>query len=152
METKAGARGFTLIELVIAVGLIGVMLALAVPAYNGWRERVRNKQAVDDINAMSLALDQRLQDTGTLPASLADIGRGGLADPWGRPYRYLPLNTPASRGQARKDHSLVPINTDYDLYSTGPDGRTAPPLTARFSRDDIVRANNGRFVGVASDY
>jgi general secretion pathway protein G len=34
----------------------------------------------------------------------------------------------------------------------GPDGRTAPPLTARYSRDDIVRANNGAFVGVAADY
>jgi general secretion pathway protein G len=46
----------------------------------------------------------------------------------------------------------VPINTDFDLYSMGPDGRSAPPLTASDSRDDIVRANNGRFVGIAADY
>jgi hypothetical protein len=50
------------------------------------------------------------------------------------------------------DHSLVPINTDFDLYSMGPDGRNSPPLTAKHSRDDIVRANNGAFIGVASDY
>jgi general secretion pathway protein G len=64
----------------------------------------------------------------------------------------LPLTTPAAKGQARKDHSLVPLNSDYDLYSTGPDGATASPLTAQASRDDILRANNGRFVGPASMY
>ena len=57
-----------------------------------------------------------------------------------------------SRGQARKDHDLVPINTDFDLYSQGPDGRSAPPLTAAMSRDDIVRANNGRYIGEAEGY
>ena len=58
----------------------------------------------------------------------------------------------SGHGHARKDHSLVPINTDFDLYSMGPDGRSSPPLTAKASRDDIVRANDGAFVGVAADY
>ena len=62
------------------------------------------------------------------------------------------LEEPRNRGNARKDHSLVPINSDFDLYSMGPDGQSSPPLTARQSRDDIVRANNGNFVGVAADY
>jgi hypothetical protein len=57
-----------------------------------------------------------------------------------------------AHGHARKDHSLVPINTDFDLYSMGPDGRSSPPLTAQHSRDDIVRANNGAFIGIASEY
>jgi general secretion pathway protein G len=34
----------------------------------------------------------------------------------------------------------------------GKDGASVSPLTARASRDDIVRANNGAFVGLASDY
>ena len=46
----------------------------------------------------------------------------------------------------------MPLNSDFDLYSMGPDGQTATPLTAKASRDDIVRANNGGFIGVASDY
>ncbi|MCG6963484.1 MAG: prepilin-type cleavage/methylation domain-containing protein, partial [Acidobacteria bacterium] len=37
-------------------------------------------------------------------------------------------------------------------YSMGPDGKSQPPLTAKASRDDIVRAGNGSFVGVAIDY
>jgi general secretion pathway protein G len=52
----------------------------------------------------------------------------------------------------RKDRNLVPINSDYDLYSMGPDGESMPPLTAARSRDDIVRANNGGFVGTAEAY
>jgi len=46
----------------------------------------------------------------------------------------------------------VPINSDYDLYSKGPDGLSLKPLTAAPSRDDIVRANNGSFIGIAADY
>jgi general secretion pathway protein G len=46
----------------------------------------------------------------------------------------------------------VPINSDFDLYSVGRDGQSAPALTAKVSQDDIVRANNGGFVGLASDY
>jgi general secretion pathway protein G len=54
--------------------------------------------------------------------------------------------------EVRKDRNLVPINTDFDLYSVGPDGDSQAPLTAAASRDDIVRANDGRFIGKAEDY
>ncbi len=74
-----------------------------------------------------------------------------MTDPWGNGYRYLNHAT-ASNGAYRKDKNIVPINADYDLYSMGKDGATAAPLTAAPSRDDIVRANNGRFVGRASVY
>ena len=46
----------------------------------------------------------------------------------------------------------MPINSDFDLYSTGPDGASVAPLTAEPSRDDIVRANDGAFIGLASEY
>lgn len=55
-------------------------------------------------------------------------------------------------GQVRKDRFLAPINTDYDLYSLGPDGESRPQLNARESRDDIVRAANGSYFGVAEDF
>jgi general secretion pathway protein G len=44
------------------------------------------------------------------------------------------------------------LNSDYDLYSMGEDGESVPPLTAKQSRDDIIRANNGGFIGLAADY
>jgi general secretion pathway protein G len=46
----------------------------------------------------------------------------------------------------------VPINSDFDLYSVGRDGQSAPALTARVSHDDVVRANDGGFIGLAIDY
>ncbi len=80
------------------------------------------------------------------------MGHANARDPWGNPYAYLNLTTTKGKGKARKDHSLVPLNSDYDLYSKGPDGQSASPLTAKSSRDDILRANNGRFIGPASQY
>jgi general secretion pathway protein G len=52
----------------------------------------------------------------------------------------------------RKDRFLVPINTFFDLYSMGKDGQSVSPLTAQASRDDVIWANDGAFIGRASDY
>jgi general secretion pathway protein G len=146
------SSGLTVVELVVALLIAGVMAAIAVPAYQNYRDRLRIDQAKQDILAMSAVIANFYQDAHAYPDSLADVGLGGVRDPWGNPYGYLNLGDRNARGHARKDHSLVPINTDFDLYSMGPDGRSSPPLTARNSRDDIVRANNGAFVGVAADY
>jgi general secretion pathway protein G len=56
------------------------------------------------------------------------------------------------KGKWRKDRFLVPLNSDYDLYSMGKDGCTVAPITAKASHDDILRANNGSYVGLASKY
>ena len=76
--------------------------------------------------------------------------RATFLDPWGRPYEYL--NITLSPSLARKDLALHPINSDFALYSKGKDGASQPPLTAATSRDDIVRANDGQFIGLASTY
>ena len=150
--TRQRARGLTLIELMLVVALVAVLATIAMSGWSAWRDKIKTKTAQEDIIAMSLALDAYLADAGALPVSLAAVGRAGLRDPWGHAYVYLALNTPKSKGMARKDHSLVPLNSDYDLYSKGPDGASASPLTAKTSRDDILRANNGRFIGPASMY
>jgi general secretion pathway protein G len=46
----------------------------------------------------------------------------------------------------------VPINTEFDLYSAGKDGDTRPPLNARPSRDDVVVARDGSFIGLAQEF
>ena len=145
-------RGLTVVELAVALCMLAVVASIAWPVYQNFSERARVDQAKRDIMAISSIIANHFQDAQAYPDSLADVGLGGQRDPWGNPYGYLNLGQRNARGHARKDHSLVPINTDFDLYSMGPDGRSAPPLTARHSRDDIVRANNGAFVGVASDY
>jgi general secretion pathway protein G len=57
-----------------------------------------------------------------------------------------------SKGKPRKDRFLHPINSDYDLYSMGKDGESVEPLTAQKSHDDVIRANDGRFVGLAVEF
>lgn len=58
----------------------------------------------------------------------------------------------ASKGKPRKDRFLHPINSDYDLYSMGKDGESVEPLTAKKSHDDVIRANDGSFVGLAVEF
>jgi general secretion pathway protein G len=145
-------RGFTLVELLISLAVIGVLIAIALPSYQRHYERVRIEQARRDIAAISARLQLYWEDERRYPPDLTSLGSAMPLDPWGQPYQYLNLDDVSARGHARKDHSLVPINSDFDLYSMGPDGESSPPLTARHSRDDIVRANNGNFVGVAADY
>lgn len=152
MSTSIHKRqcGVTVLELMAVVAFIAVLSSVAIPAFNGYVERARTSRAVSEIGTISLQLYRWQLNTGSFPATLAEAGIAAN-DPWGRPYEYLRI-AGANRGQLRKDRNLVPINTDFDLYSTGPDGRSVPPLTAAHSRDDIVRANNGRYIGVAVNY
>jgi general secretion pathway protein G len=52
----------------------------------------------------------------------------------------------------RKDRNLVPINSEFDLYSKGKDGDSRPPLPAKPSRDDVLIARDGAYVGLAKDF
>ena len=147
-------EGFTLMEIILVVAVIGILSAVALPTYGAYREKQRITVCKMDIRAIDVALRKYSIENNRYPDTLNDAGLGGMKDPWGNPYQYLNIadsgkNAP---GAARKDHFLVPINTDFDLYSMGPDGASAPPLTAKSSRDDIVRANNGQYIGPASEY
>jgi len=113
---------------------------------------IKSKTVIDDLIAIQSEIESyRL--TNNYPDSLDDIFSTPQLDPWGTPYQYLRINggPPNVTGQQRKYKSLK-VNTDYDLYSMGPDGETASPLTAAISRDDIVRGRNSRFIGYVTDY
>jgi general secretion pathway protein G len=144
------AHGFTLVELLITVLIIGVLAAIAYPSYQYFINRSKVTTAKADIMRMEQALERYLSRMNEFPETLDKIA-DPVNDPWGNPYRYLRMEG-ASVGQKRKDKSLHPLNTDYDLYSMGADGKTATPLTAGASRDDIIRANNGAFIGLGQDY
>jgi len=146
-----GGRGFTLFELLVTIAIVGILATIGTVAYNGYLETTKISSARQQIISMSLAINGYYEAYKRFPDSLADVDLSNLKDPWGNPYHYLNIAT-ANIGQVRKDHNLVPLNTDYDLYSSGQDGQSVSPLTAKVSRDDIVRANNGSFIGLASDY
>ncbi len=143
--------GFTLIEVVLAVLIVGVLAAIAVPSLQAWADRARRSAAVDDIRLVQDTLETFRFEWRSYPAGLEAVGLDEMLDPWGNPYQYLRIEG-APIGQVRKDKSLGPINSTYDLYSMGPDGLSHPPLTASASRDDVIRANDGKYIGPAADY
>jgi len=136
--------------MIVAV-IMGVLAALAIPNYARVRERALIAAAIGDIKAVGLDLLNYQLDHNEYPTSLADVDRQGLLDPWGNPYIYVSIEG-SNRGALRKDRFLVPINSGFDLYSMGPDGRTVAALTAAAAKDDIIWANDGGYVGLAENY
>lgn len=143
--------GFTLVESLLVVTLIGVLTAVAYPKYNAYQDRARTFQAVQDINAMSAIVRNRWDDARAYPESLNEMQMDGRLDPWGMPYVYYNVES-NGKGGARKDKALNPINTDFDLYSLGPNRKTKPQITQKDSVDDVIRASNGAYVGTASSF
>ncbi|MBI2885565.1 MAG: type II secretion system major pseudopilin GspG [Candidatus Omnitrophica bacterium] len=130
-------KGFTLVELMLVVVIIGVLAAMVVPRMAGRTEQAKTARAASDLAAIGLALDLYELDTGAYPSRLDPLiardapseldeetrgrwrgpylKRGLPNDPWGRPYLY----------QRESQHGQ-----DYDLSSLGPDGQPG--------RDDVA--------------
>ncbi|HZF16890.1 MAG TPA: prepilin-type N-terminal cleavage/methylation domain-containing protein [Steroidobacteraceae bacterium] len=151
---KASIAGYTLLELMFAIAVLGLLTAVALPLYKGQVDRASTSRAVSDIGQIYIEIQRYVLAHDVPPDSLNQLSIGASADPWGRPYEYLSFRTLDNngKGKMRKDRNLVPINSEYDLYSRGPDGDSQPPLTAQPSRDDIVLANDGGYIGKADDY
>jgi general secretion pathway protein G len=151
-RVAARVAAFTLVELLLAMAAVAVLAAIGIPSYSSYVDRVKVAQAEVDIVQIEGAIVQYQADKRSLPNALTDLNNVNLTDPWGNPYQYLNLGVNGAKSQARKDESLVPINSDYDLYSMGKDGLSVPPLTAKPSQDDVVRGRNGDFVGLAANF
>ncbi len=123
-RTPTDTRGFTLVELLIVMVILGLLAAIVAPRFIGKVGGAKQDAARTQIEALGAVLDQFALDTGSYPttsqgleALIADPGVEGWdgpylkknvipLDPWNKPYRY---RSPGSHG-------------DYDLYSLGKDG------------------------------
>jgi len=164
-----------LLELVIVVAIMGTLAAIAMPIYGKMLDGARGNIAINDIKALQMEIDLFRDANGRFPDCLDELPGGNRVDPWGNPYQYLSYDaTEKEKGggsekkkggggcssnsdgggkdKVRKDRFMHPLNTDYDLYSKGPDGKTNAPLTAKASHDDIIRANDGAYLGVAANF
>ncbi|MSM40221.1 MAG: prepilin-type N-terminal cleavage/methylation domain-containing protein [Geobacter sp.] len=144
-ELSVDNRGFTLIELIVVTAILGVLALMAIPAYNSYVNSSKIARAEGDIRTMENDITAYLVDRGTLPDNLNDIGRGTLRDPWGNPYEYY--NFAVGGKTPLQDLGLHDLNSEFDLYSKGPDGASAADYSDPSSADDIVRSGDGGYVG-----
>lgn len=115
----AKRSGFTLIEIILVVVIIGILAGIAIPKMGGKSEKAMVAQAQANINALGMAIQEYEMVNGAYPTSLdglLDESKGGPfmekkaipMDPWGKPYTY------AAPG-AHNTHT-------FDLSSTTPKG------------------------------
>jgi general secretion pathway protein G len=140
-SVRRGEAGFTLVEMLVVITIIGLIMALVGPRVLNYLGESKVKAARIQIQSFAAALDLFYLDAGRYPSSaegLAALVRptGGLAgwngpylkggslpnDPWGTPYVY---RSPGEHGV-------------YDIVSYGADGQQGGTGTAA----DISTANN----------
>jgi len=169
--------GFTLVEIAIVIAIIGLLAGLAGTSYARFLGEARIARAIAEISSIASVIDGLRAADGTPPPdSLSQLGLVTPIDPWGNAYHYLriegvfdvtaipsqisQLPAVAASGEdtrpppkdPRKDRFFKPISTDYDLYSSGPDGVSRDSLEHRDSRDDVVRGLNGQYFGLAEGF
>jgi general secretion pathway protein G len=150
-ERQAASRGFTLIELMAVVVVVGTLAAFAVVRSKYTIDQARVARATGDIRAIlvDVMAYSAASSSQALPLSLSDIDRAGMLDPWGRPYVYVNFKL---GGSPRTDVFGVDLNSQFDVYSMGEDGASSPSLTAGSSLDDVVLGMDGGFIGKATRY
>ncbi len=123
---SCAARGFTLVELLVVLVILGLIIGLAAPRVMQYLGGAKTDAARLQIERLASVIDLYRLDVGRLPEESDGLGAlleapgdasgwngpylrkaDGIIDPWGRPYLY---RHPGQHG-------------DYDLYSLGADGQ-----------------------------
>ncbi|MGD9039440.1 MAG: prepilin-type cleavage/methylation domain-containing protein [Desulfobacteraceae bacterium] len=144
--------GYSLIELFVVIALLCTLIVTGIPLYTAYIEKARITRAEEDISNLEREIQMYKLSKKVLPSKLSDIRDADLMDPYGRPYQYHNFAYNGAKEKRRKDRFLLPLNADFDLYSMGRDGQSEPRITAPKSHDDIVRANEGLYIGPASEF
>lgn len=145
-------NGFTLLELLLALAVLGILAAIAQAAYTSMVDRAKVARAEGDIAEMDVMIERYRTRHFQYPDTIAQFDASGRLDPWGNPYHYTLLVGAKGKGDARKDRRLNPLNSDYDLFSAGKNGVFKTQISNKDSLDDVIRARMGGYIGLAEDY
>lgn len=120
--TTRMARGFSLIELLVVLLILGLIATLVLPNVIGRSEAAKWQTAQSQVDRLAAGIDTYYMDTGNLPRDLRDlvhrpasapawtgpyVRESLLTDPWDRPYNY---RTPGEGGRP------------FDIFSYGRNG------------------------------
>lgn len=133
-RARASGRGFTLLELMVVLLILGLLASIAAPRVAKYLRKAKTETAKIQVDALGAAIDSFNLDNGRFPTSdeglkaLVDAPQGlatwdgpyikkrdSLMDPWGKPYLY---RHPGQKG-------------DFDIYSLGSDQRDGGEGDAR---------------------
>jgi general secretion pathway protein G len=158
------SRGFTLIELIVVLGVLAVLTIIGMGVYCHFIDRAKNTRAIAEIRVLEKEILNFCNSNDRLPDSLAELDRSAMLDPWKTPYQYINFDTTSrgeeirrttgkkNQGKGNGSGKSSSLNEDFDLFSMGKDRMSAPDLSDASSQDDIVRADDGSYTGLASAY
>ncbi len=104
-EHNKGQKGFTLLELLVVVALIGILAALAIPQYKNNVRRSKEAVLKQDLHQFETLIDQYYADKGKYPAALDDLVTEGY-------LRRIPVDP-----ITESDDTWVPVYADEDTLN-----------------------------------
>ena len=126
--------GYTLLELLVVMGILAVLTAVATPQLMGYFGKAKTQSVQLQIENIGTALELYYVENGSYPSARMGLKAlieatpeaprwngpylkkaKSLLDPWGRPYQY----------------TYPTANGDYEVYSLGPTGKARPASTAQ---------------------
>jgi general secretion pathway protein G len=125
MKRNRRNAGFTFIEIMVVVSIIGLLMALVGPRFIRGQEKAETKAAVAQIEMLGTALDTFRLDVGRYPTTqeglAALVQRPGMTDRWDGPYlkKGVPMDP---WGHQFFYRSPGEGGRNYDIYSLGADG------------------------------
>jgi len=128
MMKQYKASGFTLTELMIVIAILGIVAAIAIPAYTGYIETARMTEAKNNIAALKLAEEefflennQYFYDTSDSNDNLATASQGLWSES-------------AGDGGVNFTYTVSGSGNSYTILATGDDGTPVAGKTADFSK------------------